>query len=288
MSDKTTDEQIKFLFAALAAPFNPEEVRSRHQGGRTLHYVTASTVANRLDDVLGPQCWEFEVKPWGEDALLGTLSIKLPDGSVVRKMNVGGCADMQEGDNDAKSAASDCLKRCAALVGVARYLYGCGVAPFVEQTLGISIADHMPRDNGGGYQQRGGGNYQPSVATPRGSGEGRAAVNREFSNGNGGGGGRPTPDTSRPPRNGRGMWAWCKDNQEKTGHDWVKEVNDVGKRLGLPAKMVDWDEQMVAHAFGILTGSANGGGQQRQAQPAQAPSRHYDPNQPTDGDEPPF
>jgi hypothetical protein len=41
------------LFAALAAPFETEEVKVRSQTGRQLHYVTARTVMNRLDNVLG-------------------------------------------------------------------------------------------------------------------------------------------------------------------------------------------------------------------------------------------
>jgi hypothetical protein len=92
------------LFAALTAPFSESEVRERNQAGRTLKYVTASTVANRLDSILGPEGWEFALKPWGDD-LIGTLTIRLPDGTTVSKSNVGGRADMQEGDNDAKSAA---------------------------------------------------------------------------------------------------------------------------------------------------------------------------------------
>jgi hypothetical protein len=50
------------LFAALAAPFDPDEVKLRAQAGRQLHYVTARTVMNRLDDVLGPENWWDDVR----------------------------------------------------------------------------------------------------------------------------------------------------------------------------------------------------------------------------------
>jgi hypothetical protein len=50
------------LFAALAAAFDPDEVKHRSQGGRQLEYVTARTVMNRLDDVLGPENWWDDVR----------------------------------------------------------------------------------------------------------------------------------------------------------------------------------------------------------------------------------
>src|SRR5208337_5175490 len=54
--ENTMDQQLE-LFAALAAPFLPEEVRVRSQGARQIQYITARTVMNRLDDVLGPANW---------------------------------------------------------------------------------------------------------------------------------------------------------------------------------------------------------------------------------------
>ena len=51
------------LFAALAAPFGHEEVRVRQQAGRQLHYITARTVMNRLDDAVGPANWWDEYMP---------------------------------------------------------------------------------------------------------------------------------------------------------------------------------------------------------------------------------
>ncbi len=43
------------LFAALAAPFEPHEVKIKPtRSGVQLHYITARTAMNRLDSVLGP------------------------------------------------------------------------------------------------------------------------------------------------------------------------------------------------------------------------------------------
>ena len=70
------------LFSALASPFQHEEVRTRSQGGRTLHYITARTVMNRLDDVLGPANWWDEYMPQ-QNSVIFRLSIRLPV-SVLR------------------------------------------------------------------------------------------------------------------------------------------------------------------------------------------------------------
>jgi hypothetical protein len=54
--------QFPDLFAALAAPFEAHEVRTRTQGTRQVHYITARTAMNRLDSVLGPENWWDEVR----------------------------------------------------------------------------------------------------------------------------------------------------------------------------------------------------------------------------------
>jgi hypothetical protein len=50
------------LFKALAAPFAKGEVKSRPQGGTRLSYITARSVMNRLDEVLGPENWWDKVR----------------------------------------------------------------------------------------------------------------------------------------------------------------------------------------------------------------------------------
>jgi hypothetical protein len=46
------------IFAALAAPFDPKEVSQLSKGGKTFSFITARSVMNRLDQVLGPENWE--------------------------------------------------------------------------------------------------------------------------------------------------------------------------------------------------------------------------------------
>ena len=65
------------LFADLAAPFEPHEVKNRSQGGKQLKYITARTVMNRLDEAVGPENW------WDE--------YEAHDRSVVCKLTTVNC-----------------------------------------------------------------------------------------------------------------------------------------------------------------------------------------------------
>ena len=126
--------QHQDLFAALAAPFERDEVKVRSYSGRQLHYITARTVMNRLDNVLGPENWWDEYVP-SENSVLCRLSIRLPDGSTLTKADAGGYAGMADQGDDDKSGFSDAFKRAAVKFGVARYLYRDGVPGFVRDRL---------------------------------------------------------------------------------------------------------------------------------------------------------
>ncbi len=127
-----TMTQFPDLFAALAAPFDPQEVRVRSQAGRQLHYITARTAMNRLDDVLGPENWWDEYTP-GENSVICRLTLRLPDGQTITKADAGGYAGMPDSGDDDKSGFSDAFKRAANKFGVARYLYRDGVPAFVRE-----------------------------------------------------------------------------------------------------------------------------------------------------------
>src|SRR5262245_19956177 len=95
------------LFAALAAPFDPQEVKLRvAPGGRQLHYITARTAMIRLDNVLGPENWWDEYIP-ATHSVQCRLTVRLPDGSTVTKCDVGGNAGMADPGDDDKSGYSD-------------------------------------------------------------------------------------------------------------------------------------------------------------------------------------
>lgn len=116
------------LFEDLCVEFSRGEIKQRKQAGRTLDYVTARTVMNRLDTVLGPENWVDEYTP-GEHSVACRLTITLPDGSKLTKCDAGGYAGMADEGDDDKSGYSDAFKRAAVKFGVGRHLYGDGV-PF--------------------------------------------------------------------------------------------------------------------------------------------------------------
>lgn len=81
-------------------------------------YVDARAVAQRLDDVLTPEGWQFtcNVIP-GSDIVKGRLEI----GTNVREDH--GYPNSERDDEPIKAATSDALKRCAVLFGIGRHLY---------------------------------------------------------------------------------------------------------------------------------------------------------------------
>jgi hypothetical protein len=117
------------LFAALATPFEPSEVKVRSQAGRQFHYITARTAMNRLDTVLGPENWFDEYFPQ-ENSVLCKLTIRLPDGALLTKADAGGYAGMADQGDDDKSGYSDAFKRACVKFGIARYLYRDGVPSY--------------------------------------------------------------------------------------------------------------------------------------------------------------
>lgn len=121
--------QYAQLFTALSAPFGRNEIKTRPQGGRQLQYITARTVMNRLDEVLGPESWWDEYQPL-EHSVICRLTIRLPDGITLTKSDAGGNAGMSDTGDDEKSGFSDAFKRAAVKFGIGRHLYGDGVATF--------------------------------------------------------------------------------------------------------------------------------------------------------------
>ena len=113
----------------LTRPFPAEQVRSRPgQHGKTLSYVDIAAIIARLNE--GCDSWSFEVVSHKVEAdeviVLGKLTA---DGQT--KMHFGGSSVTldKEGKaisiaDDLKAAASDALKKCASLFGVALEMYG--------------------------------------------------------------------------------------------------------------------------------------------------------------------
>jgi len=117
------------IFSALTEEFGPREVRTRMLGNRQLSYVTARTVMNRLDSVIGPENWWDEYTPL-QNGILCKLTVRLPDGEEICKSDAGGHAGMSDEGDDEKSGFSDAFKRAAVKFGIGRHLYGEGLPRF--------------------------------------------------------------------------------------------------------------------------------------------------------------
>jgi hypothetical protein len=89
----------------------------------TFTYADARAVAQRLDDVLGIEGWQFEVKVADpiRGVVHGSLVIVIEGKSTIKQDF--GYPNSSQDDEPLKSAASDALRRCAAQVGVGRSLY---------------------------------------------------------------------------------------------------------------------------------------------------------------------
>ena len=202
------------LFAALAAPFEPEEVKVRSQSSRQLHYVTARTVMNRLDNVLGPENWWDEYVP-NENSVLCRLTIRMPDGTSLTKADAGGYAGMSDSGDDDKSGYSDAFKRAAVKFGVARYLYRDGVPTYVPAPSPAAEPDAAP------------------VAEP-------ATSQRDR---------QPVPAGGSVPRTGKALFAWTKDQEQRYEVGLLKYLNNWAKLQEFPGRMVEWDAEQVGLAY---------------------------------------
>ena len=223
------------LFANLAASFDPQEVRTRSQGGRQLNYITARTVMNRLDDVLGPENWWDEYVP-SENSVLCRLTIRLPDGSTVTKCDAGGYAGMADSGDDDKSGFSDAFKRAAVKFGVGRYLYRDGVPAFLRDRDPATVSPAAPAEPrpADGPAPSSNGNR------PESGNNSRTERERPASNG----------ATASVPRTGKGLFAWTKDQEQRHEVGLLKYLNNWAKLQDFPGRMIDWDAEQVnqAHA----------------------------------------
>jgi hypothetical protein len=115
---------VSKIAAALAAPFEEKDLKHRPgRAGMTFTYADARAVAQRLDDVLGIEGWQFEVKVADpiRGVVHGSLALVVEGKTTIRQDF--GYPNSAQDDEPLKSAASDALRRCAAQVGVGRSLY---------------------------------------------------------------------------------------------------------------------------------------------------------------------
>jgi hypothetical protein len=154
-TDNELQTATQAAFDKLERPFAPHELKQRPGGGGVmLDYIEWTKAVRRMDEAVGKDNWGFECgeprffgdNQQGYVVCTGKMTVTFPNGKTTVKGSMGGCAFGQGGrgmspDDAAKGAASDALKKCASLYGVA---------------LDLSEKDG-PRPQQGGYQQQSNG-----------------------------------------------------------------------------------------------------------------------------------
>ena len=125
--------------AELAAPFAPEDLEWRLQRadkdgrwGIAVPFVTNRAIQNRLDDVVGPENWYNDFRPWHGDgkkeAQICGISIYFEEHQgFITKWDGAEDSDIEP----VKGGLSDSMKRAAVQWGVGRVLYNMS-AVFVD------------------------------------------------------------------------------------------------------------------------------------------------------------
>jgi hypothetical protein len=158
------------LYGRLATPF---DVTFRDlRGGVELEYITGEQATTRLNETLGFLNWNFRVLEHGihpeadECWVLAELTVNLDGRTVVRQQFGSQKVKRSRSSGtpldigfDLKGAATDALKKCASLIGVALYLWkkeppaglGNGGQPTngAGQNAGGPAGMHVVGGNGG-------------------------------------------------------------------------------------------------------------------------------------------
>jgi hypothetical protein len=148
MTDKTPAEMLD----ALGKPFPRTAIKQRKGGGgKSLSYVETHTVIHRLNTATNG--WDFFIRgyDWRGDLLMvhGELTIH----GLGTRSGFGVQQVVERAGEDlVKGAASDCLKKCATLFGVALDLYGADYENMAtgapQEAPGASNAPHATASKG--------------------------------------------------------------------------------------------------------------------------------------------
>ena len=119
------NENLKDLFARLAAPFHPQDLEWRTGAANAdktralaLAYITSRAVMDRLDEVVGPQNWKDEYAPGPDGGVICGLSLRI-ESEWITKWDGADNTDVEA----IKGGLSDAFKRAGYKWGIGRYLY---------------------------------------------------------------------------------------------------------------------------------------------------------------------
>jgi hypothetical protein len=176
-----------------------EEIKHRPgPGGKSLSYVDARFVMDRLDAIVGPELWQDTYDEMTDGAVRCGIGI-LVDGEWVWKWDVGTESDIESD----KGSYSDAFKRSGVKWGIARDLYGHTSTPVAARPASAPRPVSSPAPDGGIPEEP---EYLREALAP--AGEVRAAV-------------RDRLDTSE---------GFCPDH----GMAWVLQPGGFSKTTGKP------------------------------------------------------
>lgn len=124
--DEKNAEIIPKIMAAFARTFPKGAIKIKpgavkNNRALALHYVDSRAVMDRLDEVVGVNCWKDSYTLVNGEVQC-ELSVKIA-GEWVTKTDVGGQSEQDDEGDRMKAAYSDALKRAAVKFGIGRYLY---------------------------------------------------------------------------------------------------------------------------------------------------------------------
>lgn len=139
-------KDARTIHAELAKPFAPEDLEWRLQKadengrwGIAVPYVTNRAIQARLDEVVGPENWYNEFKPWHgngkKEAQICGISIYFEErGQFITKWDGAEDSDIEP----VKGGLSDSMKRAAVQWGIGRTLYNMDTVFVNVERLGRS------------------------------------------------------------------------------------------------------------------------------------------------------
>lgn len=214
----TKEEETLFQ---LYAPFKQVYER-KGPGGKSLRYVTARMVMNRLTDVLGPENWSDEYEIFGDRVICKIhVKVKRDDGSyaTITRCDTGEPGQGEDLDGE-KSLFSDAFKRAAVKFGIALYLYNDGVpakamAYFENGSREYALPTKVQATNGSAH-------LKPAEWAPN----------------------------YNCPKHGKALWAWAKDREREFSTEAISIVlNDPEIKGIYPKFMGDWSEDQVKTGY---------------------------------------
>lgn len=144
-------------YARLSAQAGLNVKQRPGMGGRTLSYIDAREVMDRLDEVIGPNRWcdSYRQLEGPGFPVQCTLTLFAPEGDVSTfRTDVGYCNNPQSPEPEAlKSAYSDAFKRAAVKFGIGRFLYQDPEPVVASQRPAPAPAPRPQQSGGSAYAQ---------------------------------------------------------------------------------------------------------------------------------------